>query len=936
MFEVGRLIARISLEGATTFGKDLNKVGKEFANLDDTGKKAATNVGASLAVVGGAILGVAAVAVKKFAEFDAAMSQVNAVTQTTASNQKKLRDAAIEAGAATKYSATEAADAEVSLAKAGVQTADIIGGGLAGALSLASAGEIAVADAADTAATAMTQFKLSGSEIPHLADLLAAGAGKAQGGVGDLSMALKQAGLVAAQFGLSADDTIGTLSAFASAGLIGSDAGTSFRTMLLSLANPSTQAQKALDQYNISAYDAQGNFVGITKLAENLKTGLSNATDAQRNQALATIFGTDAIRAANVLYNQGAKGIQDWTNKVNDAGYASRQAAALQNNLAGDVEKLGGSFDTAFITTGAAANDVMRSMVQALTNLINAYAALDPQVQATVLYIGIATGAVLLFGGSMLVAVPKIVEFRAALATLNKEMPVFSKGVGAAGLALKALPVVAVIAWLANLTSGFIDSAREAAGLDETVTSLSKKLKKGVDTGAVDKQISQTVAGWNDGFNQLSQLTNTGWAAPITKGAYDVLDGLNQWNPVFKAIGAGSTDLTKRVGTLDSSLANLVKGGNADEAAKTFAYLKTKTDGSKEALANLTKLFPEYAASLSEVKDKTDANASSTVQSAQAYQDAAKNASDLNQQISDLIDTINAANGVGQDAVSKNAAYQQSLSDVEATIQKVKEGADGYSSSIDQTTAAGSKNADMFAQLAQKSQDAAKAQFDVDNNTQNYQKNLEGGRQTLIDQITALTGNADAAKALADQIYKIPSYKEIQILADTANAADKIAGFIHRYDGTRVRFYVDAYGGTSYQIPNSSVRFNKEGSITHYAGGGTHEKHVAQIANAGDMRVWAEPETGGELYAPLAPAKRQRSMSLITQQLSEWGYDVVARGATQNRPESRDTGSAASPAGMRITGTLDLGDGLTGMIDGRIVSAFGHDAQQAQRGYRKP
>ena len=200
------------------------------------------------------------------------MSNVAAATHETTGNMELLRAAALKAGADTAFSASEAADGIEALAKAGVSTADILNGGLTGALDLAAAGNIEVGDAAEIAATALTQFRLSGEQIPHVADLLAAGAGKAQGDVADLGQALKQSGLVASQMGLSIEDTTGSLAAFASAGLIGSDAGTSFKAMLQRLANPLGQGKKAMDELGISAYDAQGNFVGITSVPSSSRT----------------------------------------------------------------------------------------------------------------------------------------------------------------------------------------------------------------------------------------------------------------------------------------------------------------------------------------------------------------------------------------------------------------------------------------------------------------------------------------------------------------------------------------------------------------------------------------------------------------------------------------------------------------------------------------
>ncbi|OOB91187.1 phage tail tape measure protein [Rathayibacter sp. VKM Ac-2630] len=140
--------------------------------------EAMSEVGAQATVMGGLILAGVGVAVAKFAEFDKAMSEVQASTHESADNMALLRDAALDAGAKTAFSATEAANAIDELAKAGISTADITGGALAGSLDLAAAGGLGVADAAEIAATAMTQFNKKGSEVPHIADLLAAGAGK--------------------------------------------------------------------------------------------------------------------------------------------------------------------------------------------------------------------------------------------------------------------------------------------------------------------------------------------------------------------------------------------------------------------------------------------------------------------------------------------------------------------------------------------------------------------------------------------------------------------------------------------------------------------------------------------------------------------------------------------------------------------------------------
>ncbi|HEY9414797.1 MAG TPA: phage tail tape measure protein, partial [Pseudonocardia sp.] len=191
-----------------------------------------------------AMLGATAGIVKIGMQFDKQMSAVGAVAEGTADDLAHLRDAALAAGKATSFSATEAAKAEEELAKAGIKTTDILSGGLTGALNLAAAGQMELADAATIAAQAMNVFQLNGSAVPHIADVLAAASNKSAAGMKDLGDALKMSGLVSAQTGLSLEQTVGTLAAFADRALIGSDAGTSLKTMLQMLQAPSEKTAK--------------------------------------------------------------------------------------------------------------------------------------------------------------------------------------------------------------------------------------------------------------------------------------------------------------------------------------------------------------------------------------------------------------------------------------------------------------------------------------------------------------------------------------------------------------------------------------------------------------------------------------------------------------------------------------------------------------------
>lgn len=343
------------------------------SGLGRSARKVVGDLGSSVAAgtkLVAAFGGAAAVASTRF---NKGMSGVGAVASATTSELAALREAALEAGAATSFSATEASQAEAELARAGVEVADILGGALRGSLDLAAAGQLELADAAEISAQALKVFKLEGSQTGHVADVLAAGANKSAADVGQLGDALRQGGLVASQYGIGLEQTVGTLAAFADRALIGSDAGTSFKTMLQRLVPVSGPAKEAMDSIGFSAFDAQGNFVGLESVAQQLQEGLKDLSDEQRSAALTAMFGSDAVRAATVLFELGATGVRDYTDAVNDQGAAQRMAAEQLDNLAGDIEQFSGASETALIRAGDLGQRAMREFVQGGTDLVNVF-----------------------------------------------------------------------------------------------------------------------------------------------------------------------------------------------------------------------------------------------------------------------------------------------------------------------------------------------------------------------------------------------------------------------------------------------------------------------------------------------------------------------------------------------------------------------------------
>lgn len=582
--EIGDFKAKMLQAGQATrsFKADLDKAA-QTGKLDAVADRAAK--------VGFALTGMAAYAIKAAADFDRAMSAVSAATHASASDIDRLRAAAIQAGKDTQYSATEAAAGITELSKAGVGTADVLNGGLKGALALAAAGQISVGEAAETAASALTQFKLSGAQVPHVADLLAAAAGKAQGSVHDVGQALNQSGLVAAQFGLSIEDTVGALAEFANAGLIGSDAGTSFKTMLAALANPSKQTRAEMDDLGISFYDAHGKFIGLSGVAQVLQTRLKGVSDETRQQALSQLFGNDAVRAASILYADGAAGVQKWRKGVDDSAYAVDTAAKLTDNLAGDLERLKGSVETLAIESGTGANGGLRVLAKGLESLVNSFAVLPSGVSSTVTVIAGLSGAALLAGAGW-------VKLRKSTANVVEEL----RNVGPIGVkAATGLQATtkwagrAGLAFVGLQTVGMAMNAAFGQQLNPQVDALGQSLEKWASTGEKTGEAARLLG---DDFSHLQYdlgSLGSGFWAKAGNGIEGVFEGLTSTGDVWDETLQHAKE---RLQAIDQAMASMVQNGQGAQAGQVFQALADEAKKAGISVSDLKKGLPGYEGAL--------------------------------------------------------------------------------------------------------------------------------------------------------------------------------------------------------------------------------------------------------------------------------------------------------------------------------------------------
>lgn len=411
-------------------------------NLQSWGAKA-KSVGDNIKGVGQTInshislplLGVAAASVKVGADYEAQMSRVQAISGATGEDFTKLNNQALQLGADTAFSAKQAAEGMENLASAGFSTTEIMAA-MPGMLDLAASSGENLATSSDIAASTLRGFGLAADQAGHVADVLAKNAGATNAAVADTGEAMKYIAPVAHAMGLSIEEVTAAIGEMANSGIKGSQAGTTLRGALTSLADPSKEAAKAMEQMNFKAFDSQGKLLPLKDIIDRLQTSMKGYTDKQKEQTISTIFGQEAMSGMLTLIAAGPTQLNELTNSLkNSDGAAKEMAATMKNNLKGSIDQLKGSLETAAIKLEQTLAPSLKSVTDNLTGMVNKFGEASPETQKLVLTLGtlgIAAGPAIIGVGNLVKAVGTISEVTGiSMAALGP----WGIGIAAAGVA---------------------------------------------------------------------------------------------------------------------------------------------------------------------------------------------------------------------------------------------------------------------------------------------------------------------------------------------------------------------------------------------------------------------------------------------------------------------------------------------------------------------
>lgn len=578
----GSVVAFMELD-TSRFTSGLGSAGqqmKQFLNSNNTAEARIQSLGGAMQSVGSTattaltlpLVGVGAAALKTSMDFEAQMSKVRAISGATGNDFQKLRDQAIQLGADTNFSASGAAEGMENLASAGFSVNEIMSA-MPGMLSLAASGDVDIATAADIAGSSLRGFGLEANQATHVADVLAKTAADTNAGITDTGEAMKYIAPVAHALGISLEDTTAAIGMLSNAGIKGSQAGTTLRGALTSLASPTKQAAKTMQELGMNFFDAHGKMLPLGDVVQQLKEKTQGLTQQQKASAMETLFGKEAMSGMLALVDQGPEKFKNLSKELKNCDGASKQMAdTMQDNLKGSIEAMKGSIETAEIKIGDVLAPGIKKAAEFIAKLTNGFSALPKPIQTVIVYLGImaaAFGPTMMIFGKFITSTATVVGALGKIGSAVKSVGTIFSGLRSAVSIFSVLPgmisapvliTIGIIAGLGLIIYEVIkhwDSFKKyAVGFGNAIKSVFKE---------AGDFINKIVLGWQAIFKEFSALLGKiveGWKA-IFKSFGEFLGKIVEgWKAIFTNLGKGMFEIGKFIfgGLLDgiSSMAGKI------------------------------------------------------------------------------------------------------------------------------------------------------------------------------------------------------------------------------------------------------------------------------------------------------------------------------------------------------------------------------------------
>lgn len=435
--ETLKAMRKMSSEAKAT-GKSIKSAGDTIANAGSTMTKSVT----------APIAGVGIAAVKTAADYESAMSNVQAITGATGGDFKKLTQLGKDLGASTAWSAQECAEAMQYTGMAGWTAKENVDG-LKGILDLASASGTDLARTSDIMTDAISAFGYKASDSAKFADVMTKACTSANVSVDTLGESYKYCGAICGTMGYSIDEVTTSLAVMGNMGIKGSQAGTTLKNAISNMAAPTKNMKAAMDDLGISIVNKDGSMKSWGDVIKNLQGSFKGLTQDQQAAYAKQLFGKESMAGMLAIINTSTSDYNALADSIKNSGGAANDAAQTQlNNLNGQLTLLKSALEGAAITIGDKLLPYIKNAVgwvQKATDWFNGLS--DAQVNMIMKFAGIvaAIGPALLIFGKLVSTVGKVYS------TFGMVTGAIAKASGAIGLITS--PAGIVIAVLAGVAA---------------------------------------------------------------------------------------------------------------------------------------------------------------------------------------------------------------------------------------------------------------------------------------------------------------------------------------------------------------------------------------------------------------------------------------------------------------------------------------------------
>lgn len=444
-------------EGATDFGK------KSVEAIDAVESVLAT---AGIAKALGEIKDAYMDCISTAGDFEASMSNVEALSEASGNELEALSDKAKEMGATTKFTAGESADALSYMALAGWNTQSMLEG-ISPVLNLAAAANMDLAQASDIVTDYLTAFGLKASDTTHFVDVMAYAMANSNTDVIQLGEAYKACAATATSLGYSVEETTAVLATMANAGVKGGEAGTALNAIFTRLATNTKECGDTLAEYGVQIYDAHGNMQSLSSILTGMAGIWNTLTDQEQANLAKVIAGTNQYSKLQTIMAgcseaaaEGGQSFADYTAALNDcAGSADKMAGTMLDNMNGRLTLMQSAADGLKIAIGEDLTPVMSDLYDVGAEVLGWMQGFVEENPGVVK--GVAAGTVTL-GGFLAV----LTAVTTAIKVGSTAMGLFTATLGPAapvlvGVALAGTALATVVAGLSGAADATVPSVKE-------------------------------------------------------------------------------------------------------------------------------------------------------------------------------------------------------------------------------------------------------------------------------------------------------------------------------------------------------------------------------------------------------------------------------------------------------------------------------------------